>query len=118
MQGHVRFITDHPTVVARRRDVEYASGSEHDGFSVFHRRGSGSRKHQTKVFDFAEPRASQRPNMFRPSPARLIGSSSNAEPSDVDHLKAAFFELANFVGFFKFAQDYFEHRLSPSGIEH
>src|SRR5262245_61777522 len=93
MQGHVRLVADHPTVVGDRRDVEQRAGGEIDRRAVGQGRYRMAGDDESNVLDLTQRRTGQWPHVLGPFPAGLVCRAADGNAADPDDLELAALEL-------------------------
>src|SRR5713101_7661261 len=87
VQRHIGLISDHPTVVRFRGDIEQGTRRELPDATIVERRHCPASQHETQVLDATTVRSDRWTHIDRPLPPGLICGATNGHPTDRDELK-------------------------------
>ncbi len=97
VQGHVRPVADHPTVVGNRRNVEERPLGQLDDRAVVEGGGRYPGENHADVLHRAACRADRGPDVLRPFPARLVRRPPDNSRTDAHDLEATLLEDPHLV---------------------
>jgi hypothetical protein len=104
VQRDVRLVADNPAVVPGS-DVKEIAGFHFDDAAVVHGGGGAAGDNEADVFHRAAFQTLGSPDVDGPFPSGLVTGATNGHSPDVNQLKFALFEVANFVRMFKALED-------------
>src|SRR3989449_5886339 len=110
MERDVWFVANHPTIVRCRRDIEELPGPKFDDAPIVEGGGGAAAQHQTEMLHRTARGAYSGADVYRPSPAGLVGRASEGASGDGDDVEPAFGEATGLVRLIETPQDDVEPR--------
>jgi|SRR5579859_4198334 len=97
MDGNIRLVADHPTIVPRW-NIENVSRFHFDDFAVAHRSRGFAGNDDSDVLNLTHGLIKIATNVRRPFPARLIRGFTQSHACDMNEIESALLERAYLVG--------------------
>src|SRR5262245_39887467 len=116
VQRDIWLISDDPTVMCNRRNVEKAPRRQFNLCAIIQSRHPSAGDNHPDMLNLAKWRSRKRSDVRRPSPTRFVTRSADRHPADIDYLESALLKAANLVRFFKPLQHHFQHGIILSHI--
>ena len=97
VDGNIRFVADHPTIVPRR-NIENVPCFHFDDFAVAHGRRGFAGNDNSDVLNFTHGLIEIATDVRRPLPAGLVRGSTQSHSGDIKEIESALLERAYLVG--------------------